>query len=68
MRKIYGIGTFSHSKFSLQILNGNVFTYEMEPSQMKINFTCEIFISHKELKQFTNDILFPNVKIKGKFL
>ena len=43
------------------------FTCEMEHSHMKINFTCEIFVSHVELKQFTYEIFF-NVKLHVKFL
>ena len=34
------------------------FEHEMEYSRIKINVTCEIFISHMELKQFKYEILF----------
>ena len=43
------------------------FTYEIEDSQMEINFTYENFISHMELKQFTYEILLSYVKLHVKF-
>ena len=44
------------------------FTYEMEDSDMKINFTDEIFFSPTELKQFAHEILFSYVKLHVKSL
>ena len=44
------------------------FTYEMEPSHMKINFTHEIFILDMELKKCLYVILFSYVKLYVKFL
>ena len=44
------------------------FTYKIEDSSVKINFTYEIFISRMELKQFTYGILFLYVRLSVKFL
>ena len=40
---------------------------ETELSRVKINFTCEVSISHMEMKQFTYEILFSCVKLRVKF-
>ena len=42
------------------------FTYEVEDSHMKINFTYENFVSRMELKQFTYEILFLSVILRVK--
>ena len=44
------------------------FTYEMRFSLTKINLKHEIFISHKELKQFTYERLFSFVKLNVELL
>ena len=44
------------------------FTWKMEHSLTKINFTYEIFISHVELKQFTYEVQFSYVNFHVKLL
>ena len=66
------IGTFSHMKFRFHIWNGNVFTYEVPNSNMKLtgstfhgnmHFICEIERTRMKIN-FTYEIFILHMKLK----
>ena len=78
MWKAYGIGTFSHVKFSFHIWNGSVFICKIPNSHVKwtgskfhmwnvgirnMYFTCEMENSHVEIN-FTYDIFISHIALK----
>ena len=44
------------------------FIHEIEDSGMKINFICEVFILHMELKPFMYEIPFAWIRVQPGFI